>query len=613
MPSDIQPPFQAVESSSASVLSGLHATALARHHQLRTRIIIAVIGAVVLSVAGHIELSLGWLSAVVITQFADDWIWKGVRTDGRTEPPSRGEWTSLCASAAVVTIVYSAYPAFMWFLLGASGKIFAILWLCGALLHVTMHMHHERRTFFAAIIPHAAYFFGLPFISLVTGADPGRGGSVAILLASAMYVGHLVVAFREYRAGSEAMRAAGELAQERQAAAEQASRAKSAFLATMSHEIRTPMNGILGMAEALAASDLTPDQAQKLEIIRESGDLLLALLNDVLDFSKIEANRVEFEAAPFHLCDVARRVESLHRVRARQKGLDLAIECLGDNDAIYIGDAHRVVQILHNLVGNAIKFTSAGRVTVRLKPENEGAGAHNHVVIEVADTGIGLTQEQIKRIFEPFTQADTTTTRKYGGTGLGLSIVKGLVDGMGGTVEVVSTLGAGATFRVRLPLPLAARGQSSLQAETCVIEAAGPIRKQENLSILVGEDNAVNRAVLQAFLSRRDYKVEFANDGLAVVEAFKGGAFDVVLLDISMPVIDGVEALRQMRFIERQRGDKRSTPAIAVSAHAMPQQIEEYLNAGFDGYVTKPVSADRLYTEIDRVTANSAERSSSAA
>jgi len=185
--------------------------------------------------------------------------------------------------------------------------------------------------------------------------------------------------------------------------------------------------------------------------------------------------------------------------------------------------------------------------------------------------------------------------------------------GAPGTVEVVSTLGAGATFRVRLPLPLAVRGQSSLQAESCVIEAAGPIRKQENLSILVGEDNAVNRAVLQAFLSRRDYKVEFANDGLAVVEAFKGGAFDVVLLDISMPVIDGVEALRQMRFIERQRGDKRSTPAIAVSAHAMPQQIEEYLNAGFDGYVTKPVSADRLYTEIDRVTANSTERSSSAA
>lgn len=589
---------------SASTMSALRATALARHHQLKTRLIIAVFGVVMLWFAGYPRLSLVWFASVLASQIADTFIWRPVRNPAEGEALTRAHWGMICASAAMVTTVYSSLPTMMWFLWGASGKIFATVWLCGALLHVTMHMHHERKTFVAASIPHTIYFIGLPLYSIITGAAPGRLGGAEILLADLLYIGHLVVAFREYRAGSEAMRAAREHALERQAAAEQASLAKSAFLATMSHEIRTPMNGILGMAESLKASELTEEQARKINVIRESGDLLLTILNDLLDFSKIEANRIEFEVAPFQLSDIARRVESLHGLKASEKDLALSISCEGEREGTYLGDAHRIVQILHNLVGNAIKFTASGGVNVRLSARSLDEGKAV-ITIEVTDTGIGLSPGEAARIFEPFTQADATTTRKFGGTGLGLSIVKGLVDAMNGEIDLVSEQGAGAKFIITLTLDKAAL--DSAQGDDEGLAQDAPTRDPLfNLRILAGEDNAVNRSVLAAFLVPHGHQVEFANDGLAAVEAFKNKDFDLILMDISMPVIDGVEALRQIRFLERDRGCVARVPAIAVSAHAMSQQIEEYLAAGFDGYVTKPIKADRLNAEIARVMAEGA-------
>lgn len=598
------------EAASASVISALRATAIARRNQLKTRLIIAVVGAATLWAAGHSAPAAIWIGAVIVSQLIDSRLWASVRDPDRIMQPTQREWITVCLASAQASVVYSAFPALMWSLWGEPGKIFAAVWLCGALLHVTMHMHHEKRTFVASALPHAVYFFGLPLISVVTGADPGRWGGAAIIVAGILYVAHLAVAFREYRAGSEAMRGARENALERQAAAEQASLAKSAFLATMSHEIRTPMNGILGMAEALQSSELSAEQSRKLAIIRESGDLLLTILNDLLDFSKIEAGRIEFESAPFTLGDVARRVEDLHGMKAKEKHLTLSVACEGDCDRPFLGDAHRVVQILHNLVGNAIKFTSSGGVRVRIRVP-EGDGGAEPVAIEVADTGIGLSAEQIDRIFAPFIQADATTTRKYGGTGLGLSIVKGLVDAMNGAISVTSQPGAGATFRVTLPLPAAGRAGAEETCADCGLtrsDCAAPSK----LRILAGEDNAVNRAVLAAFLAPNDHQVTFANDGLAAVEAYKGGEFDLILMDISMPVIDGGEALRQIRFIERQRGAARKTPAIAISAHAMRQQIDEFMAAGFDGYVAKPIKAERLAAEMARVLAKNEVRAAGA-
>ncbi|NOX95365.1 MAG: response regulator [Alphaproteobacteria bacterium] len=589
--------------SDASTLSGLIATAITRHHQLKTRYIIACVGAILFGFAGFTIAAISWLVAVALSQWIDAYAWAPFRDEARIDPPTRTEWVIICTSSVQGALIYSLFPALLWFLWQTPGKIFAVIWLCGSLLHVILHMHHDRRIFLSAAIPHTVYFLGLPFYALVTGADPGRVGAIAVLTAGLLYLGHLAAAFKEYTASSAEMRRSREIAQERQAAAEHANNAKSAFLANISHEIRTPMNGILGMAAALENSELTSEQADKLKTIRQSGDLLLTVLNDVLDFSKIEANHIEFEKTPFNLCELAKLVESLHRPEAENKGLTFSATCTGDCDTRRVGDMHRLGQVLNNLISNAIKFTPEGSVSVRIRAQK--GDDQVPVLIEVADSGIGLSSEQAARIFDPFTQADVTTTREYGGTGLGLSIAKRLIEAMGGTIGVRSTIGEGSIFMVELPLRLEEAGAHTATDDNASLSAQSQSMRSE-LKILAAEDNAVNQAVLKAFLAENQHQVQFVEDGLQAVDAFMREKFDIILMDISMPVMDGSEAMRQIRFIERERGENSITPIIAVSAHAMQQQIEGYLSVGFDGYVTKPVNAKQLNEEITRVMADKA-------
>jgi len=367
--------------------------------------------------------------------------------------------------------------------------------------------------------------------------------------------------------------------------AEAASQAKSQFLAVMSHEIRTPMNGILGMTQAMRADDLPPAQRERLDVIAECGDSLLTILNDILDLSKVEAGKLEIEAVPFDLRRVLTSVVAGYAPDAEDRGLDLTLN-LDAADGLYRGDPTRLRQILANLVSNALKFTERGEVSLRARRTSDG------VRIEVTDTGRGMDAETLGRIFTPFAQEDASTTRRFGGTGLGLSIVRQLAVLMGGDVAVASRPGSGSRFTVDLPVVYL--GEVVEAPEAAVADAGhdGSIR------ILAAEDNANNQLVLKTLLGQMGIDVTIVGDGAQAVDAWRREAWDVVLMDIQMPVLDGFGATTRIRALESAEG-RRRTPIIALTANAMDHHRTECLAVGMDGLVAKPIDIRLLITAIE--------------
>jgi len=401
------------------------------------------------------------------------------------------------------------------------------------------------------------------------------------------------------RARAEAA-ASRDAAEQARREAEVANLAKSTFLATMSHEIRTPMNGVLGMIEVLERQELTKDQRRMIVTMRESAQALLRIIDDVLDFSKIEAGRLELEATPFSLSGLVEGALNTFRPQVLAKGLTLDSEIdAGSQDAL-VGDPTRVRQILFNLLSNAIKFTTDGGVRVHAGTVPLGGG-NTRATLTVTDTGIGLGAEQIARLFQPFVQADSSTTRKFGGTGLGLSIVQRLAQSMGGDVAVKSTPGAGSTFVVTLLLhaaPVDSPLKTLLRSVTRT-SARVSARADEGPRVLVVEDHPVNREVLMLQLKLLGIAADTAENGLDALKAWAPGRFAAILADIHMPHMDGLELAQQLRAAEADRGAVR-TPIVAVTANAMKGEEERCLASGMDAYLLKPVSVERLRATLER-------------
>ncbi len=376
------------------------------------------------------------------------------------------------------------------------------------------------------------------------------------------------------------------------AAAESASRTKSEFLASMSHEIRTPMNAIMGIADLLAKTPLSVEQDKFVQIFRRAGDNLLNLINDILDLSKVEASQLELEQTGFSLRDLLGKVMEMVEVRAREKGLVLVCDIVSSVPSDLIGDPTRLQQVLLNLLGNAIKFTESGTVTLRVTMDGNFA-VPTALRFTVSDTGIGIADAKLSRVFERFTQADSSTTRRFGGSGLGLTISKRLVELMGGRIWAESTVNQGSEFSFAVPFELWVGDRRQTMAPI----NAEPEAALLPLRILLVEDSLDNCTITVAYLSDTPYRVEIAANGAIAFEMFAAGHYDLVLMDRQMPVMDGLTATRAIRAWE-QANQRIATPIIALTASALKGDREQCLSAGCTAFLTKPIRQDVLLRAI---------------
>ena len=438
------------------------------------------------------------------------------------------------------------------------------------------------------------------------------------------------------------MRRAQILLRKSEQKAQIANQAKSDFLATMSHEIRTPMNGVLGMAQVLGRTPLSEQQKFYVNIMTRSGENLLSIINDILDFSKIEADKLTLRPQEESLDQTLQDIAALLLPRAEEKSIALNYSFAPNLPKNFIFDSHRVKQVVTNLAGNAVKFTSKGHVNIDVVGQVDTKQKQGEIEIRITDTGIGISEEKLSVIFDKFTQAETSTTRNYGGTGLGLAISRKLVEAMGGKLSVTSKLGEGSTFIVKLPLdvaiekssqndvrleapsdaqdglkelkaaplhsPLKEAPNNMMQApvQKCVEDIQKPrkfvpsfvkpktgMRDQNTIDILVVEDNEINQTVILSMLDHPKINLTIANNGKEAVEAYERQKFNMILMDISMPVMDGTAATKLIREKEALEGRKR-TPIICLTAHAMRKHEEEFIQAGMDGYLAKPVRKNEL-------------------
>ena len=476
------------------------------------------------------------------------------------------------------TVAWSIMTTLSWAYGPQAMKFAALVMMFGLLIEALKYAALNRAALLVMAPPPFIALAAAPLIS--GGFKPWELAVVAFTLLGLL--GYMVQTSRALRANALALERA-------QIEALEASRAKSAFVAMMSHELRTPMNGVLGLAHALGATKLDDRQADYLDMIIQSGDGLMTILNDILDLSKIEAGKLELESAPFDVRQLAGQIQKAWNETARRKGLELVLTVTPDTPAWLLGDALRVRQVLLNLVSNALKFTESGRVDIAIATGEAGG-----LTLSVSDTGVGLTEEQLSHLFAPFTQGDRSTARRFGGTGLGLTICRHLTELMGGDITVTSAVGAGSTFKVSLALPLA---QAPARHG-----AAAPVLDIDGARVLVVDDNAVNLTVARAILEAAGIVVATASDGHQALTRLLIEDFDVVLMDVHMPGMDGVEAVRRIRTGEAGRAD---IPVLALTADAMAGDAERLLSQGFDDAHPKPIRPAELLQAVARLAVGS--------
>jgi len=482
---------------------------------------------------------------------------------------------------ALLSTVFCA-PVFLFYDHGQSGAVAGTVVCVSVLLVVTAQHHLTRRMFYTSgTAPTLGLLLSMS--RLLSGFEGLLVMQLGVLLIlNARNLHHInTMTFRELARGRSKAERDNAILQSALVRAEQASLAKTTFLATMSHEIRTPLNGVIGMAEALARDNVSQRHRERVGVIRSSAKALLVILNDILDLSKIEAGRLELLDCDFDLAKALEEVGSLFAATAVEKGVTVEIS-VEEVAGLYRGDAARLRQIVSNVVGNAVKFTREGRVSIRAarKP-------NDFISIEVQDTGIGISPQKMAKLFDRFDQEDATVTRQFGGTGLGLAVSFELCRLMGGAITAKSAQGVGSTFRIDVPLVFLGENSKEVDVPDDAAACTTPLR------VLCAEDNETNRQVLKTFLDLLGCEADLVNDGRQAVDAWRVGDYDIILMDVQMPVMDGLSAIREIR---REEALQRRSPVVivTVTADTMEAQIDLQMQSGADLHLCKPIDISSL-------------------